>query len=139
MKSSQHFSAMLQSGIHRPAQSNIFQATPLDIESAKNIARRLFETYDTNKTGVIESQECRSMISDAYSTVNRNFAPTEEDVHDYLKIHDRDKDGKLTLQDLERSCINYLCGRGGVGTSISGIGMNQSTMPRAYGGSSLKP
>jgi hypothetical protein len=58
------------------------------------------------------------MISDAYYSVNRNFIPNEEDVHDYLRIHDRDKDGRLTLADLERSCIQYLCGVGGAGMSI---------------------
>lgn len=58
------------------------------------------------------------MISDAYYSVNRNFIPNEEDVHDYLRIHDRDKDGRLTLADLERSCIQYLCGVGGTGMSI---------------------
>ena len=134
MKSSQYHT-MTASGIYRPPQSSLFQATSLDIESAKNIARKIFDLYDVNKTGVIESQECRSMICDAYLSVNRNFTPSEDEAHDYLKIQDRDHDGKLTLADLERSCIQYLCGRGGSGVSL-GLERPTATMTKYNPGTS---
>jgi hypothetical protein len=33
---------------------------------------------------------------DAYFSVNKNFIPNEEDVSEYIKVQDRDRDGRLT-------------------------------------------
>ena len=115
-----------QSGIHRAAYQSFFPATRVDIESAKSIAKRIFETYDVNRQGVIGQGEARSMISDAYYSVNKNFIPHDSDVHEYLKIQDRDKDGKLTLADIERSCIQYLSGVGGTGISLGRPGYHSN-------------
>lgn len=83
---------------------------PIDIASAKYIAKELFGTFDENKSGAIESQEAKSMIIDAYTNINRLYIPKDQDVDHYLNIHDNDRDGRLTLADLEQVCMKYLCG-----------------------------
>ena len=59
------------------------------------------------------------MISDSYYSINKNYVPSDQDVHDYLKTHDRDMDGRVTLGDLERIAIQYQSGIGGTGLNLS--------------------
>jgi Ca2+-binding EF-hand superfamily protein len=40
------------------------------------------------------------MIVDAYKSFNRVFSPSRADIESYLKVLDRNGDGKVTLQDL---------------------------------------
>jgi hypothetical protein len=47
-----------------------------DLEGAKTIARRIFETYDRDRNGVIDNVETVPMIVDAYKSFNRVFAPS---------------------------------------------------------------
>jgi len=79
------------------------------IETAKRIAYKLFNSFDVNKSGAIESQEASSMIKHAYQSLNKNYVPNDEDCQDFIKTQDKDKDGKLTLIDIEKTCINFLC------------------------------
>lgn len=79
-----------------------------DREGAKNVARRILDTYDRDRNGVIDSLEVTPMIVDAYKSFNRVFAPSRSDIESYLKILDRNGDGKVTLSDLEDLCVKYL-------------------------------
>jgi len=83
---------------------------PIDISSAKFIAKELFGTFDQNRSGAIESQEAKGMIIDAYTNINKLLIPKEQDINHYLEIHDHDRDGRLTLADMEQICMKYLCG-----------------------------
>lgn len=47
-----------------------------DIEGARQVARRLKETYDKSNTGYIDNMEVVSMIVDAYRSFNRVFNPS---------------------------------------------------------------
>ena len=111
--------AMTKSGIHRTAYQSFYPASKIDLESAKLVARKLFQTYDTGNAGEIDSKGARCMISDSYYSINKNYVPSDTDVHDYLKCHDRDHDGRVTLGDLERCAIQYLSGIGGTGLNLS--------------------
>lgn len=71
-----------------------------DREGAKNVARRILDTYDRDRNGVIDSIEVVPMIVDAYKSFNRVFSPSRADIESYLKVLDRNGDGKVTLQDL---------------------------------------
>lgn len=71
-----------------------------DRDGAKNVARRILDTYDRDRNGVIDSIEVVPMIVDAYKSFNRVFSPSRADIESYLKILDRNGDGKVTLQDL---------------------------------------
>lgn len=71
-----------------------------DRNGAKNVAKRIFDTYDRDSNGVIDSIEVVPMIVDAYKSFNRVFSPSRADIESYLKILDRNNDGKVTIQDL---------------------------------------
>jgi Ca2+-binding EF-hand superfamily protein len=71
-----------------------------DRDGAKNVARRILDTYDRDRNGVIDSIEVVPMIVDAYKSFNRVFSPSRADIESYLKVLDRNGDGKVTLQDL---------------------------------------
>lgn len=79
-----------------------------DRDGAKNVARRILDTYDRDRNGVIDSIEVVPMIVDAYKSFNRVFSPSRADIESYLKILDRNGDGKVTLQDIEDLCNKYL-------------------------------
>lgn len=79
-----------------------------DRDGAKNVARRILDTYDRDRNGVIDSIEVVPMIVDAYKSFNRVFSPSRADIESYLKILDRNGDGKVTIQDLEDLCTKYL-------------------------------
>ena len=86
---------MSKSGIHRNAYQSFYPATKIDLESAKLVARKLFQTYDSGNAGEIDSKGARCMISDSYYSINKNYVPSDADVHDYLKAHDRDSDDTI--------------------------------------------
>ena len=79
-----------------------------DRDGAKSVARRILETYDRDRNGVIDSIEVVPMIVDAYKSFNRVFSPSRADIDSYLKVLDRNGDGKVTIQDLEDLCCKYL-------------------------------
>lgn len=82
-----------------------------DLEGAKNVARKIMDTYDRDRNGNIDSIEVVPMIVDAYKSFNRVFSPSRADIESYLKILDRNGDGRVTIQDLEDLCARYLVGR----------------------------
>ena len=63
-----------------------------DRDGAKNVARRILDTYDRDRNGVIDSIEVVPMIVDAYKSFNRVFSPSRADIDSYLKILDRNGD-----------------------------------------------
>ena len=79
-----------------------------DYEGARSVARRILDTYDRDKNGIVDSIEVVPMIVDAYKSFNRVFSPSRADIESYLKVLDRDGDGRVTLQDLENLCQKYL-------------------------------
>jgi Ca2+-binding EF-hand superfamily protein len=82
-----------------------------DIDGAKSVARKILETYDRDRNGNVDSIEVVPMIVDAYKSFNRVFSPSRADIESYLKILDRNGDGRVTIQDLEDLCTRYLVGR----------------------------
>ena len=76
-----------------------------DVENAKIVARRIFESYDRDRDGNLNSQELTPMLSDTYKIFNRGFNPEKTDVDAYSKILDRNKDGRISYQDIEELCI----------------------------------
>ena len=82
-----------------------------DNDGSRNVARRIMDTYDRDRNGNIDSIEVVPMIVDAYKSFNRVFSPSRADIESYLKIMDRNGDGRVTLQDLEDLCNRYLTSR----------------------------
>lgn len=82
-----------------------------DFEGARNVARKILDTYDRDRNGHIDSIEVVPMIVDAYKSFNRVFSPSRADIESYLKVLDRNGDGRVTIQDLEDLCNKYLTGK----------------------------
>ena len=81
--------------------TTVTTTTVSDLDNAKAIARRIFDTYDRDRSGVIEPYEIGPMMADAYKTINKAFSPSKADVDSYIKVLDRDNDGRVTLPDIE--------------------------------------
>ena len=81
-----------------------------DLEGAKLVARRIFDQYDRDRNGLLDSIEVAPMMVDAYRAMNKGFNPSKADVDTYSRILDRNNDGKVTLQDIEELAVKYLVG-----------------------------
>lgn len=79
-----------------------------DREGCKMIARKIFDTYDRNRDGTIDAGGVSSMISDAYKFFNKSMSPDKSDTDCYTKVIDRNKDGRVTYDDIEKLCEKYL-------------------------------
>lgn len=102
-------SSYASSRTNLPGNSSVLINSGLtDRDGAKNVARRILDTYDRDRNGIIDSIEVVPMIVDAYKSFNRVFSPSRADIDSYLKVLDRNGDGKVTLQDLEDLCSKYL-------------------------------
>lgn len=97
----------LLQGINNTA-SNTTRGGLTDTDNAKNLAKRLFEYYNKDQSGHIEDYEISAMISDVYRAIGKEYNPTSEDINQYIDTVDHDKDGKVTIKDLEQMLIKYL-------------------------------
>lgn len=88
--------------------SNTTRGGLTDTENAKNLAKRLFEYYNKDQSGHIADYEIGAMISDVYRAIGKEYNPSNEDIKQYIETVDCDKDGKVTIKDLEQMLIKYL-------------------------------
>lgn len=106
---------MHRSGIRKSLLSGLGNLNPnatkgglTDEDNARALAKRLFEFYNKDQTGVIADYEISSMMSDVYKSIGKQFNPSAEDIQQYIKVVDGDKDGRVTLRDLENLLVRYL-------------------------------
>lgn len=88
-----------------PKRSGQSTAGLTDVESARAVARQLFESYDKDRDGNINGSEISFMISETYKNFNRSFNPSKTDVESYGKVLDKNKDGRISYQDIEEICV----------------------------------
>ena len=50
------------------------------------------------------------MLGNAYRVLNSDYNPQKEDVNSFFQTLDVDRNGKITLSDLENLCTRYLTG-----------------------------
>ena len=81
-----------------------------DISEAKQSASELLRKYDLNRNDLIDPPEVSAMLSDAYLAINKGFKASEGDVESYHRALDQNRDGRVTLEDLEALAIKYLVG-----------------------------
>lgn len=81
------------------------------------------------------------MMVDAYRGMSKGFNPSKSDVDTYVRVLDRNGDGKVTLQDLEALAIKYLVSnRARLGWHLLGLSEAHGSPPvlqacrRAIGG-----
>ena len=115
-------SVHLRSGIiHEVTTQLVHPYTRLDYESCNYIADKIFKQYGgTGYSTKISFEQAKRIMQDVNKACGRKEEPTEEDIKDFVRFHDRDDDGEFTKKDLEAVCTNYLSGPGGNGYSLLG-------------------
>ena len=79
-----------------------------DIDDARQVARNLWEKYNSDKISKLQGIQVGKMLCGAYNSIDKVIQPTQLDVDSYSRILDRNGDGCVTLSDLETLCIRYL-------------------------------
>ena len=72
-----------------------------EVEIEQKHARRIFEKYDTDKSGYIEASEVIPILKDTYKILEREFDPSPNDVAKYIEMMDTDHNGKISLLEYE--------------------------------------
>ena len=63
--------------------------------------RKIIETYDGNNDGICESIEVAKWLVDCYRAMNKQFQPTATDIASYVQIVDKNRNGKISREELE--------------------------------------
>ena len=71
--------------------------------------RQVFDMYDDNHDGVLETITAGKMLMDLYRAMNKEFMPTATDIASFARIFDRENKGKITTDDMERFIVKYYC------------------------------
>ena len=79
-------------------------------EGARALAKKIFQIYDKDQSGVIETHEIGAMMVDAYKSINKMFTPSKYDTETLIAVLDRDGDGKVTLADVEKMVLKLMVG-----------------------------
>lgn len=88
----------------------VMQYSTVDMNYVKKLAAKLFEIYNANtNTGSIDGYQAKSMIQDSHLMLGKSYFPNDSEGRSFISIHDKDRDGRLTLKDLENIMISYLC------------------------------
>ena len=48
------------------------------------------------------------MMIDGYKSINPYYKPSKTERESYMKMLDKNNDGRITLEDLEDSCTRFL-------------------------------
>ena len=54
-----------------------------------HLHRQVFDMYDENKDGILETITAGKMLMDLYRSMNKEFHPTATDIASYARIFDR--------------------------------------------------
>lgn len=72
-----------------------------------NELRKIIETYDGNGDGICESIEVAKWLVDCYRAMNKQFQPTATDIASYVQILDKNRNGKVSMVELEEFIVRY--------------------------------
>lgn len=72
------------------------------------VARRLFEKFDTDKSGYITENEIPKLIIETYAEIGVTYHPTREDIKAMMRMADLDRDGRISFEEYERLIIRSL-------------------------------
>ena len=77
-------------------------------DQVKHLARKIFDLYDKDKKGYLRDTEVANIMIDLYRTFNLSVTPNKNEIQNYGKILDFDKDQNITRLDLENVIKKYL-------------------------------
>lgn len=78
-------------------------------KEGSSLAKRMFNHYDRDRSGVLDQDQIAKMIKDAYKGIFPEFQPSDDDVKSFIKIHDKNSDGVITVEDWDKTVQRYLC------------------------------
>ncbi len=77
------------------------QAYKISEEEGVKVAERLFDHYDRDRSGYLDSEEIKMMLRDAYQGIKANYNPSLEEIESYKQVLDKNGDGKVNCEDME--------------------------------------
>lgn len=80
----------------------------LDELSARILARKVFQKYDANHSGYMNSMETGQMISDLYSSLNVSHPANREEGLEFMIANDSNRDSSMSLEDFEDIFVQHL-------------------------------
>lgn len=63
--------------------------------------KRLFKKFDKDNSGYLTEEEIPFMLEETYKEVGQSYKPTKEDVKSYMRMVDKNSDGKVSLDEFE--------------------------------------
>lgn len=66
-----------------------------------DVVKRLFKKFDKDNSGYLTEEEIPFMLEQTYKEVGQTYKPTKEDVKSYMRMVDKNSDGKVTLDEFE--------------------------------------
>ncbi|EGR33387.1 hypothetical protein IMG5_054770 [Ichthyophthirius multifiliis] len=80
-----------------------------EVERRLDVARRLFQKYDTDGSGFLSENEVVGLIKDTYAEMGmKNYTPSTDDVKIWLQMSDSNQDGTVSLEEYEDLVIKSL-------------------------------
>lgn len=93
----------------RKMKASAFVATKLTNEKhAESLAKHFFQYYNKKNKDQIDSFDIAIIMIDIYRSIGKEIKPTDEDIKEYTELLDYNKDGKVTLEDIEHMMKYYL-------------------------------
>lgn len=75
------------------------------ISQIKN--RQIIRSYDGDGDGICDTIEVAKWLVDCYRAMNKTFQPTATDIASYVQVIDRNRTGKVSLDDLENFIAKF--------------------------------
>lgn len=75
---------------------------------AKSLANHFFQYYNKQNKQYIDNFDLSIILIDIYKSIGIDYEPKEQDLEEYKKILDIDRDGKITKEDVEKLMIRFL-------------------------------
>ena len=69
-------------------------------DDLRNAVNAVFDAYDKDKSGTLESEEVRSLINDALKHMGQNREVTKAEVDQFVSAVDKNSDGKIAKPEL---------------------------------------
>lgn len=66
-----------------------------------DVVKRLFKKFDKDNSGYLTEEEIPFMLEQTYKEVGQTYKPTKEDVKSYMRMVDKNSDGKVSLDEFE--------------------------------------
>lgn len=81
---------------------------PKRIDEELSRARKLFQKYDTDRSGYLERNELSPIIKDSYRLLGKQVNPTQEEIDEYMRMMDISGDNLVSIEEFELHILKSL-------------------------------